>query len=102
MSEVRKDDEWAGIEPNDDDVPRRVRGIGHEVGALGILHLVVCDDHRTVCGRHQRLLPAVDRRIARLVGEDPAAVQPDEIESESLIVGHEMVVLKGTLTALQD
>ena len=50
VPEVRKDDEMAGVEFDDDDVPRRVRGIGHEVGALRILHPVQCDGHRTVCG----------------------------------------------------
>ena len=58
-----KNDEETGVELDDDDVPRRVGELGHEVRAVSVFHFVAGDDHRAVRGRHQRLLPAMDRRI---------------------------------------
>ena len=103
VPEVRKHHEETAVELDDDDVSRRVLELGHEVGSVRILHSVAGDDYRTVRGRHQRLLPAIHSRIriARLAGENPAAFQPDEIESEALVVGREMVALQGTATALE-
>ncbi|WP_419161004.1 hypothetical protein [Candidatus Palauibacter sp.] len=78
--------------PCPDDVPRSVRGIGHEVGAVGILHLVARDYYLAVRGRQERLLSAMDIRVAGLVGEDVPVLQPDEIEGEPLVVGDDVVV----------
>ena len=100
-----KNDEETGVELDDDDVSRRVGELGHEVRAVSVFEVVAGDDHRAVRGRHQRLLPAMDRRIriARIawIRENPATFQPDEIEGEPLVVGREMVALQRTVTALQ-
>ena len=68
-----------------------------------ILHLVARDDYLAVRGRQERLLPAMDTRVAGVVGvgEDVPVVQPDEIEREPLVVRDEMVALKRTATSLQ-
>ena len=60
MPQVCEDDKMAGAEFDDNDIPRRVRGIRHEVGAFGIFRLVACDDHRCA---PQKVDPALIARF---------------------------------------
>ncbi len=50
LPEVRENDKMAGVETDHDEISRRVRAVGHKVGALRILHRVAGDDDRPVRG----------------------------------------------------
>ena len=87
MSEVRKDDEMAGVELDDDDVSPASAGSVTNFAPSESSNPVQYDGYRTVCGRYQGLLPAGGRRFARLVTSslthDPALLSPVGFDGHS-------------------